>query len=68
MSVRRSKYPTDDAGRALLWRHQKVIHALQRGQLESSGFTPFDALLLVVAPPGWLLNVSLEAVRAEVAA
>lgn len=30
---RRPKYPTDELGRALLWRHQHVMRALESGAL-----------------------------------
>lgn len=66
MSRGRSMYPTDEAGRALLWRHRKVMHALEHGELRYQhahrdrdgnifpGFWPEDALVLVTRPDLWV--------------
>jgi hypothetical protein len=59
--VTRSMYPTDAAGKAMLWRHRIVVKLLLDGDLVD----PHEALLLVVCPPPRFLATSLDAVREQ---
>lgn len=56
---RRSKYPRDLEGLALLWRHRTVMRLLEQGY----GGDPAEALLAVVAPSRELLEASRVAVQ-----
>lgn len=60
---RRSKYPRDLDGLALLWRHRCVMRKVEHGLRVQD---PLDLLLLVVAPPDGLLAASRDAVRDRV--
>jgi hypothetical protein len=69
-------YPVEVNARARLWRHRRLVRALERGDLvyhdakrDKRGrivvpaFKPWDAVLLVTHPKEKLLEASLGAVR-----